>query len=515
MIASPDATDVVSWEAPLPGAWSRAFRLGEWLGDPVTPLFESWLLSRIEGRMHGFYGSLLGIDVPHPGHVVVNGWYFYGLNFLPAKPAAMVWMMIRHLLPRLVRHPRRTAIALPPVAHFSVSLYEAEWRSDVRPRYRQLAAEAAAEIETASSDRLVDLIDELADAAGDYFTSLTAVAGYASKAELPLARFYSAYLAPQIGGSHLELLAGLGSEVSGQAVHAVRTLDWMEPTLGESGVRRDPARANGRHSDARSRRQEAESRAREALRSNSRRLRRFERLLAVAQRYAEIREELVGEWTLPWPILRGAVLRLGSDLVARNAIDRLEDVWFLRRNELLAALEGTFVLTATEAADRWRTWDRQRRLVPPLSLGTIPPMIKGFVESAEAAIRGTAARPSAGGAAIVGIPASAGRASGPVRVVHSVEEFDSVQAGDVLVAPMTAPAWTPLFDRVVAIVTDTGGAAAHASIVAREYGLPAVVGTGDATRLLRDGEIVEVDGSAGLVRRLDADRGAEPPPSSE
>ena len=298
--------------------------------------------------------------------------------------------------------------------------------------------------------------------------------------------------------------SGLGSEVSAPGAHAVRTLDWMEPTLGEAVGPRDPSRVNARHSEARTRRLEAESRARAVLGSDAKGLRQFERLLAVAQRYAEIREELVGEWTLPWPILRRAVVRLGTDLVARDAMNRPEDVWFLRRDEVVAALDGAFVLSAAEAADRRRTWDRQRRLVPPLLLGTVPPMIKGLVESAEAAIRGTAIPSSAAGAAIVGIPASGGRASGPVRLVHSVEEFDLVRAGDVLVAPMTAPAWTPLFDRVVAIVTDTGGVAAHASIVAREYGLPAVVGTGDATRRLRDGEIVEVDGSAGLVRRLDS-----------
>ena len=67
---------------------------------------------------------------------------------------------------------------------------------------------------------------------------------------------------------------------------------------------------------------------------------------------------------------------------------------------------------------------------------------------------------------------------------------------------MTAPAWTPLFSRVAAIVTDTGSVAAHASIVAREYGLPAVVGTADSTARLRDGDLIEVDGSAGVVRRL-------------
>jgi len=322
---APQATappETVSWEAPLPGAWSRAFRLGEWLGDPVTPLFESWLLTRIEDRMHGFYGRLLGIQLPEPAHVVVHGWYFYGLNFLPATPGAMLAMMVRHVLPRLLVRPRRTAIAFPPLARFAVRLYEDEWKVDVRPRYQRLAREAGAEIDTASSDRLVALIDELADAAGDYFTSATAVAGYASKAEFPLARFYSALLAPRIGGSHLEILAGLGSEASAPTAHAVRTLDWMEPTFGESGVPGDPSAANARHSEARKRRLEAQSRARAALRADARQLRTFDRLLAVAQRYAVIREELVAEWTLPWPILRRAVLRLGADLVARNAAGR-------------------------------------------------------------------------------------------------------------------------------------------------------------------------------------------------
>jgi pyruvate,water dikinase len=137
----------------------------------------------------------------------------------------------------------------------------------------------------------------------------------------------------------------------------------------------------------------------------------------------------------------------------------------------------------------------------------MPPMMKRIVESAEHAIRGSTTNPTDAPDAIVGVPASGGRASGPVRVLHSIDEYDRVQIGDVLVAPMTAPAWTPLFDRLAAIVTDTGGVAAHASIVAREYGLPAVVGTADATRRLRDGDMVEVDGSAGLVRRLGIDSG--------
>ncbi|HEX2140665.1 MAG TPA: PEP-utilizing enzyme [Candidatus Limnocylindria bacterium] len=102
-------------------------------------------------------------------------------------------------------------------------------------------------------------------------------------------------------------------------------------------------------------------------------------------------------------------------------------------------------------------------------------------------------------AIVSGVPASSGIATGTVRVVRGPHEFDQLQAGEVLVAPFTAPAWTPLFTRAAAVVTDVGSAAAHASIVAREYGIPAVVGCGDATARLRPGMRVTVDGSTGNV----------------
>jgi rifampicin phosphotransferase len=103
------------------------------------------------------------------------------------------------------------------------------------------------------------------------------------------------------------------------------------------------------------------------------------------------------------------------------------------------------------------------------------------------------------GTAIVGHPASPGRARGQVRIVHGADDFDRFVAGEVLVARATTPAWTPLFSRASAVVTDGGSLAAHASLVAREYGIPAVVGTGDATARLRNGQVVLVDGSAGVV----------------
>ncbi|MEO8252158.1 MAG: PEP-utilizing enzyme [Chloroflexota bacterium] len=102
-------------------------------------------------------------------------------------------------------------------------------------------------------------------------------------------------------------------------------------------------------------------------------------------------------------------------------------------------------------------------------------------------------------ALVSGVPASPGRATGSVRVIRGQEEFDELQPGEILVAPLTAPAWTPLFTRAAAVVTDVGSAAAHASIIAHGYGIPAVVGCGDATSRLRAGMRVTVDGSTGNV----------------
>jgi pyruvate,water dikinase len=98
-----------------------------------------------------------------------------------------------------------------------------------------------------------------------------------------------------------------------------------------------------------------------------------------------------------------------------------------------------------------------------------------------------------------GIEASPGVASGPVKVVYQVEQIDKVEKGDVLVAEMTTPDFVPAMKRAVAIITDRGGKTAHAAIVSRELGIPCVVGTGNATQILKDGQIVTVDGSRGKI----------------
>ena len=105
------------------------------------------------------------------------------------------------------------------------------------------------------------------------------------------------------------------------------------------------------------------------------------------------------------------------------------------------------------------------------------------------------------GRAITGVGASPGRVTGIARVVLGPEAFDTLAPGEILIAPATTPAWTPLFHIAAAVVTDIGGPLSHGSIVAREFKIPAVLGTESATRRLRSGEWITVDGTLGLVWR--------------
>jgi rifampicin phosphotransferase len=99
-----------------------------------------------------------------------------------------------------------------------------------------------------------------------------------------------------------------------------------------------------------------------------------------------------------------------------------------------------------------------------------------------------------------GIPGSPGRYTGRACILREESQFDQLQRGDVLVCPTTSPAWSVLFTRAGALVTDGGAVLSHAAVIAREYGIPAVLATGDATRRLHSGDIVTVDGVTGTVQ---------------
>ena len=103
---------------------------------------------------------------------------------------------------------------------------------------------------------------------------------------------------------------------------------------------------------------------------------------------------------------------------------------------------------------------------------------------------------------VTGLAASPGVVEGTARIVSSVDEFDQVQQGEILVCQMTNPAWVVLFTKIGGLVTDAGGVASHPAVVAREFGIPAVVGTSIATERIATGDRVRVNGSSGLVEVL-------------
>jgi pyruvate,water dikinase len=478
----------VTWEAPAAGAYTRMFRLGEWIGEPVTPLFESWLLTGMEDRMHGLFRELIGQIAPRPYHVVVNGWYFYSINFISG---GALLRSLPGMLSTAVRHPRHIAGVFPPTVRHSFPIVERMWREDLQPRYRASVADAEGRVEALPIAELPSLIDELAGLAGEYFTSIAALSGAGYKLEMNLARFYRTHLADSLGGSHLPLLAGFAQPAARER-QALVSLDWWHAPMPLDATAAAPAQSHANVIEAR---QAAETAAFEALAASPRRLRAFRRLLGDAQHIVPIREEQTEELTIAWPVMRRAVLRIGDAVAKRGLISEPDDVFFLTRVEVLAALAGASLPVTIDVPARRSLRTEQARLVPPPLVGRVNPMLKKMWDAFPALI---GAVPS-DTALVSGVPASPGRATGSVRVVRGPEQFGELQPGEILVAPLTAPAWTPLFTRAAAVVTDVGSAAAHASIIAREYGIPAVVGCGDATSRLRTGMRVTVDGSTGNV----------------
>ena len=177
-------------------------------------------------------------------------------------------------------------------------------------------------------------------------------------------------------------------------------------------------------------------------------------------------------------------LNIGRLLAERGVTEDAEDVFYLTFEELLEALETGAVLERGTLDERRREQSAYRSVQPPPVLG------QPLATEANAAgvVRGTGASP--------------GIYRGRARVIRSLAEAGRLGDGEILVCGVTAPTWTPYFAVASAVVTDAGGALSHTAVVAREYGIPAVVGTRTGTREIGDGMLIEVDGANGVVRLL-------------
>jgi phosphohistidine swiveling domain-containing protein len=230
------------------------------------------------------------------------------------------------------------------------------------------------------------------------------------------------------------------------------------------------------------------------------RLKLFRKLVTPAQKWAPVREDCLSDVGLGYPLLRRMLHELGRRFAQAGVVEQVDDIFWLYQNEVeqtATALDKHDPVErfAERIHQRKATWRAEARVTPPPGL-PIGKKILGVFDMEKV---GPARTSGQTGDTIKGAGTSPGRITAPARVLCGPEDFDQMKPGEILVAAITTPAWTPLFAMASAVVTDIGGPLSHGSIVAREYGIPAVLGTGVATKRIRSGQLITVDGSAGAV----------------
>lgn len=547
------------WALPNPkGRYMRGSAL-ELLPEPLSPLFATLGLPAWSRALNAFAREVrLGGFLPDEMLTTINGYGYYDMSLTPAQTIRMLGAVLGTLalFPRLLRTARarwRAARARYQelVARRRATDVAAAPAEDLLDGAAELADEAARYYvsiqtgvlpgayvsETAFTTAYERLYRHRRRGAPP---ALTFLLGYTStpiqaefslydlaqwvRAQPELTAVLAEMTSAAFTGAHQAHLDGTSQGGAWPAFwrrmdehlarfgHGIFDLDFAKPVPADDpSSLLEPLRffASGQAPDPRIR-QAAAAAAREqatrelmAQRAGPRR-RLIARLLRGAQEFVVMREDGLADVGLGWPLLRRMLRELGRRLAERQAIAEPDDVFWLTLDELrhaARALDRGQVPTDMRpvAAERRATWERQRAQTPPIAL----PRRGGTRFLGVDIARFMPARSDQAASAVLrGMGGSPGHVTGTARVIHGPGEFVQMRRGDVLVARITTPAWTPLFALAAGVVTDIGGPLSHSSIVAREYHIPAVLGTGVATERLRSGQRVRVDGDAGTVTVL-------------
>lgn len=202
--------------------------------------------------------------------------------------------------------------------------------------------------------------------------------------------------------------------------------------------------------------------------------------------------------------VRILLIAIGKKLVEAGKVNDAEDVLYLKYNELRVLMAGSNSFDAEDlVGDRRDEREEAYELRPRDWVGTATEENVAFPYLALWAFPEKIHRkPSTTEGEVHGLAASSGVIEGTARVVLSPEQFQEVQSGEIIICRMTSPSWVVLFTKIGGLVTDAGGMASHPAVVSREFGIPAVVGTSDATRRIKTGDRVRVNGSTGVVQVL-------------
>jgi len=542
----------VKWEVPEPGSRLERDQVVEFMPGPLSPLFQDLYLPALDvayylmrvsqggneagGATYRQLAKVLGGQ--HGGQSVVNG---YAYRHFPSPGNPFV------LRPQGGRG-RRSRFNVRDVSR---GYHETprRWRDEELPKYlatvelwRQL------DPATAEDERLLAGIRTLSWADAHYWRFVDEVLAFPRRADEALQEF----LAEHAPGANLtsgmlldgwgsptmqapvdlwriaqrirsapalhelvvttpahRLLAALDGIAEGQGAvreiakylaeygHQIYSLDYAEPTPSQ-----DPTHVLSLLKslvldddyDPVAKQAETQATRRRALRDASRHFRgrlwwRFHWRLYWAQHYYPNRDESQFYLGAAWPVLQRLALELGRRLVAVGTLTRPDDVYYLDGSELDRAIEARHDELPVgdlkhAAVQRRELREARKRLSPPPA---IPPKKPPSAPEDDAHN------------VITGVAVSPGKVTAEVSVILSLADFDQMRPRSILVCPLTTPAWTQLFPHAVGLVTDVGGITAHGSIVAREYGIPAVLGLGDITKRLSSGQSITIDGDAGTV----------------
>ena len=547
----PPPLEDVRWEPPFPNsAWWRR-QVVENLPEPLSPLFdELYVREGLElsiDSMMAFLGLTyvrLEDFADRPFFATVNGYAYSRANY------KLSWRMVPVTL-RLVVDEFRMLFRDGP----------AYWREQALPAYRAMIGRWKAVDTTDTPDeRLLSGVRELAQEDARYWFACALMIGCAKITDALLGRFLTiaapgrsltsgtflrGFPSPTVDAeAELEALAervrasdelralvnatlaaslpeALRSTPAGQDLlttftryldrygHQVYNLDFVVPTQVDDPLPvllslKAMVQRPGYDPRARQRAIVAE---RDGLAEQTARsfgpVRRwlFRLLLGWAQRFGPYREQALFYMGAGWPTLRRLALELGRRLVESGSLLAAEDVFFLETSEIEEAIKERVNAQrrpdlASLARDRRELREARKRLHPP---PVVPPGYKLRFGPFDMSIWETQRHNAPTGARLRGFAVSPGRVTAPASVIQSPADFSKMEPDTILVCPTTTPAWTPLFSQARGLVTDVGGVLAHGSIVAREFGIPAVLGTGEASRRIRHGQSVTVDGDQGLV----------------
>ena len=537
-LPEPEAAMPTDWTVPEPTAMYVRASIVEQLPDPLSPLFADMIDGAVTRSLQSLFRELLQEDVIRErdvGLTTVNGYAYY--RYTRSGMGRLMWKS-------------------PPAFRMLLNGgTQDRWRSYSHPRYRRIVSDwTARDISELSTDELLAGVQELVDAAAEYYTAVQTIIPVAATSEVlftwcydsvvrtkddpPAPVFLLGYDSAPIRAekslydlatwtrSHPELADSLlalppqtfletavesqdplwhewqtrfQAHLAGYG-HVVYNLDFINPVPADdpvplletlrffvSGKGVDPYERQQRSAASRE-----EATAAVLTRLDAVRAMPIRRLLRWAQRVAPAREDALADVGLAWPQLRRMLAEIGRRLQQAGVINEPDEVYWLRRKEI----EDGVGNLAEQVEQRKQLWRGQLRATPPqlLPKGSWGDMFRNWMPAASEEQTGDL---------IKGTGASAGTITAPARVLGGPQDFGSMQPGDVLVASITTPAWTSLFAMASAVVTDIGGPLSHSSIVAREYGIPAVLGTAVATRRIRSGQLIKVDGDAGTVRLLD------------